>query len=59
MNLDSSGWLEYFAGGPNTDFFAPAIEDSDNLLVSSINIYEDSSESCSNEVNMRHIKLLL
>jgi predicted nucleic acid-binding protein len=25
MNVvDSSGWLEYFADGPNADFFAPA-----------------------------------
>jgi predicted nucleic acid-binding protein len=41
MNLvDSSGWLEYFANGPNADFFAPAIEDVDHLLISSINIYE-------------------
>jgi hypothetical protein len=22
---DSSGWLEYFADGPNADFFAPAL----------------------------------
>jgi len=41
MNLvDSSGWLEYFANGPNAQFFAPAIQDTENLLVSSINIYE-------------------
>lgn len=41
MNLvDSSGWLEYFAEGENADFFAPAIQDTKNLLVSSINIYE-------------------
>jgi len=27
MNVvDSSGWLEYFADGPNADFFAAAIE---------------------------------
>lgn len=27
MNVvDSSGWLEYFADGPNANFFAPAIE---------------------------------
>lgn len=26
MNVvDSSGWLEYFAGGPGADFFAAAI----------------------------------
>ena len=29
MNVvDSSGWLEYFANGPNADFFALSIEDS-------------------------------
>ena len=27
MNVvDSSGWLEYFAGGPNANFFAKPIE---------------------------------
>jgi predicted nucleic acid-binding protein len=41
MNVvDSSGWLEYFAGGPNANFFAPAIEDLAQLLVSTINLYE-------------------
>ena len=41
MNLvDSSGWLEYFADGPNAAFFAPAVEDLDNLLVPSISILE-------------------
>ncbi len=41
MNLvDSSGWLEYFANGKNADFFAPIIEDTQNLVVSTINIYE-------------------
>jgi toxin FitB len=41
MNVvDSSGWLEYFAEGPNADFFAPAIENTDDLLVPSISIYE-------------------
>jgi hypothetical protein len=30
MNVvDSSGWLEYFAEGPNADFFAPSVEDLD------------------------------
>lgn len=39
MNVvDSSGWLEYFANGPNADFFAPAIEDTSNLIVPSITI---------------------
>jgi toxin FitB len=41
MNLvDSSGWLEYFADGKNANFFAPAIEDTNHLIVSAINIYE-------------------
>jgi predicted nucleic acid-binding protein len=41
MNIvDSSGWLEYFGDDSNADFFAPAIEDSKNLLVPVICIYE-------------------
>lgn len=41
MNLvDSSGWLEYFSDGRNAKFFAPALEDTENLIVSTINIYE-------------------
>ncbi|MBN1451551.1 MAG: type II toxin-antitoxin system VapC family toxin [Anaerolineales bacterium] len=41
MNIvDSSGWLEYFAEGSNADFFAPAIEDTKNLLVPVICVYE-------------------
>jgi len=41
MNLvDSCGWLEYLADGPNARFFATAIEDSDSLLVPTICIFE-------------------
>jgi toxin FitB len=41
LNLvDSSGWLEYFADGKNANFFVKAIEDSKELIVSTINIYE-------------------
>ncbi len=41
MNVvDSSGWLEYLADGPNADFFAPAIEDTAPLLVPSISVLE-------------------
>ena len=41
MNVvDSSGWLEYFASGPNADFFAPAIEKLSELVVPSISLYE-------------------
>jgi predicted nucleic acid-binding protein len=41
MNLvDSCGWLEYYADGPNADFYAPAVEDTENLIVPVICIYE-------------------
>lgn len=41
MNVvDSSGWLEYFADGPNADFFAPAIEATGELVVPAISLYE-------------------
>lgn len=41
MNVvDSSGWLEYFADGPNADFFAPAIENTDELVVPTLSLYE-------------------
>ncbi len=38
--VDSSGWLEYFTDGKSAAFFAPAIEDTENLLVPVITIYE-------------------
>lgn len=41
MNLvDSCGWLEYFAEGPNAEFFVQAVEDTDSLLVPTICILE-------------------
>jgi hypothetical protein len=41
MNVvDSSGWLEYFAKGPNTTFFKPVIHNTEALLVPSICLYE-------------------
>jgi predicted nucleic acid-binding protein len=41
MNLvDSCGWLEYLADGPNADFFAGPLENQDNLLVPTICITE-------------------
>ncbi|OIP99725.1 VapC toxin family PIN domain ribonuclease [Candidatus Wirthbacteria bacterium CG2_30_54_11] len=41
MNLvDSSGWLEYLVEGPNASFFASALENTDDLIVSVINMYE-------------------
>lgn len=41
MNVvDSSGWLEYFAGGGNADFFARPIEATSALVVPTLSIYE-------------------
>jgi len=38
--VDSSGWLEYFTDSDRADLFAPAIEDTEHLLVPVISIYE-------------------
>jgi predicted nucleic acid-binding protein len=38
--VDSSGWLEYLADSDRAGFFAPAIEDSEHLIVPVISIYE-------------------
>lgn len=41
MNVvDSSGWLEYFAGGPNANFFAKPIEATAQLVVPTLSLYE-------------------
>lgn len=41
MNVvDSSGWLEYLADGPNAGFFAKAIEAGADLIVPTISLYE-------------------
>ena len=41
MNLlDSSGWLEYFADGPNAEHFAEPLEHLDELVVPTICLYE-------------------
>ncbi|MGE5229087.1 MAG: type II toxin-antitoxin system VapC family toxin [Deltaproteobacteria bacterium] len=41
MNVvDSSAWLEYFAGGPNADFFAAAVEAVEELVVPTVSVYE-------------------
>jgi predicted nucleic acid-binding protein len=41
MNLvDTSGWIEYFFGGPNAARFTPPIEATGDLLVPVICLYE-------------------
>jgi toxin FitB len=41
MNVvDSSGWIEYFFDSPRAGLFASTIEDTANLLVPVVSIYE-------------------
>ena len=41
MNVvDSSGWIEYFAAGPNAGFFASSIEGVDELIVPAVCVCE-------------------
>ena len=41
MNVvDSSGWLEYLADGPNADFFAKPITATADLVVPTVSLYE-------------------
>lgn len=41
MNIvDSSAWLEYFADGPNAEYFSAPLVDTENLIVPTICIYE-------------------
>lgn len=41
MNIvDSSGWLEYFAGGPNAERFSAPLQEPSALIVPSITVYE-------------------
>lgn len=43
MNVvDSCGWLEYFGNGSNADFFAEAIENTRDLVVPHLVVYEVS-----------------
>ncbi len=41
MNVvDSSGWLEFFASGPNVNFFRDPIRNLSKLIVPAISLYE-------------------
>jgi predicted nucleic acid-binding protein len=41
MNVvDSSAWLEYFAAGPNAAYFSAAIENTAELIVPTLCLYE-------------------
>jgi toxin FitB len=38
--VDSCGWLEYIANGPNADFYEAALLDLPNLVVPPITVFE-------------------
>ncbi len=38
--VDSSGWLEYFIDSDRAALFAPAIEDTEHLIIPVITVYE-------------------
>jgi predicted nucleic acid-binding protein len=38
--VDSSGWLEFFADGPNAESFSKPLQDKSSLLVPTVIIYE-------------------
>lgn len=38
--VDSSGWLEYLADGPDADRFASPLGDTETLIVPSLSVYE-------------------
>ena len=41
MNIvDSSGWLEYFSGGSNSEHFLSPLQEPSSLIVPTITIYE-------------------
>ncbi|HSN76971.1 MAG TPA: type II toxin-antitoxin system VapC family toxin [Anaerolineae bacterium] len=41
MNVvDSSGWLEYFADAPNAEFFSAGIQNTEELIVPAISLFE-------------------
>jgi toxin FitB len=38
--VDSCGWLEYIANGPNADFYEAALLDLPNLIVPPVTVFE-------------------
>jgi len=38
--VDSSGWIEFLRGGPNANFFEPAILKTHELIVPTVTLYE-------------------
>ena len=62
MNVvDSCGWLEYFVDAPNADFYAPAIEDAQNLIVPTIcilEVFKRVLQQCNEDAALQAIALM-
>ena len=62
MNVvDSSGWLEYFADGPNAGKFASTIQNTRELIVPTLSLYEvfkRVSQQRSRSVALRAIAMM-
>jgi hypothetical protein len=57
MNIiDSSGWLEYFADGPNASFFSHPLQKTGDLVVPTITIYEAFKAVPANATNLMRSK---
>jgi predicted nucleic acid-binding protein len=58
MNVvDSSGWLEYLADGPNADFFKTPIRDETQLIIPTICLYEVFKVTLSREGKDKAIRV--
>lgn len=38
--VDSSGWIEFFSGGPHKDFFSTVVRETPRLVVPTVILYE-------------------
>ncbi len=38
--IDTSGWLEYFTGGPNSNIFSTAIKNNPKIIIPTIILYD-------------------
>ena len=56
--VDSSAWVEYFVDGPNAAFFAPAIENTERLVVPSISLHEVFRKTLQNQDEGRALRAI-
>jgi len=56
--VDSSGWIEYLADAPGADFFAPALENTEELVVPTICLLEVARHGYRNSGEDRALQAL-